>query len=75
MENKWIEWPVGIQQWIRIIVAISGILLGIICMDDLNALGTGATLIGFIGYLFDSLFTNMEERKKWKSMKRRIRWK
>ncbi|KAI3346262.1 hypothetical protein FDB30_04305 [Clostridium botulinum] len=62
--KKLIDWPKGLRQWLRLIIAFSGIISGIIFLNDMNKLATAATIIGFLGYLFESLFTNIEERKK-----------
>lgn len=58
--------PKTFMQWIRVIIALIAIILSIVyilgCLEFNNFVGW-ITLLGFIGYLIESLITNIKERK------------
>ncbi len=60
-------WPNTLIQWIRFGIAVVGLFicsLYFFCKFDFEILVGIVSVLSFLGYLIESLNTNIEERKK-----------
>lgn len=66
MKEKISFFPKGAQQWFRVAIGLTGIILAflgiwdIICFEQMASI---ATMVGFLGYIIDGLFQNVKERE------------